>query len=649
MQTTHAIPPDPQRGGAGYPTFGSNPSSVVNELKSLRRVLVVALVLVALYMGKGVLIRLTLATLLSFVLSPLVDGLRRLGLWRAPAIVMSVLLSVGVIGLVGVLVGSQAAMVAADAPRYAATLEQKFQRTQGALIDRFSRLTAPFRSHRGAPAPSQTSAAERSSGTEMPQDSTRRVTPTGADASSSSPLAIAERVVTPFLAPLETTVIVFVVSVFVLAQRDDLRDRFIRMLGPSDIHRTTVAMDEVGRRLSRYFLSQLCVNAAFGSVISAGLWAIGIPSPALWGILAGLLRFVPYIGAFLAVLPPLALGAAVAPGWAMAVYVGMLFAAAEPLTAYAVEPILYGHSTGLSPLSVIVAATFWTWMWGPIGLILSTPLTLCLVVMGRHIKSLEVFDVMLGDRPALSPVEAFYQRVLGNNPHATFDTASAMLATLSLTDYYDNVVVGGLRLAAEDEARGVISHERAAEITSAMLAVIDDLEERVEGDAVPSGITSPAKVAVCLAGRGPFDDVMTAMCTQLLRQRGVNVRRLPYAAASRSAVDTLDVSDVSVFMVLHLNIERSTGHVRVLLRRLRKRAPDAKYVVGLWSSTEDLQEADADLLESAVVDTCVTSIREACDCVSAILMQDQSAQPSRTVQVPAFGKSIPALSPTPSL
>ena len=355
----------------------------------------------------------------------------------------------------------------------------------------------------------------------------------------SSVLAVARAVIEPVLAPLETTIIVLIVAIFILMQREDLRDRFIRLFGSTDLHRTTIAMDDAGQRLSRYFVSQLGVNTCFGVVIGVGLWLIGVPSAALWGVLAGLLRFVPYVGPLLAAVAPLTLAAAVDPGWWTTIYTALLFVIIEPLTGYVVEPFLYGHSTGLSPMSVIVAAVFWTWIWGPVGLILSTPLTLCLVVMGRHVKSLEFFDVVLGDRPALSEVNRFYQRTLANDPDEALDQAEKMLADRSLVDYYDSVVLPGLKLAAADEARGTISRQRAAEMTRSILAVIRDLEEHV--DAKHTGTSNQERpiersstgLVVCVAGRGPFDDVVSAMLAQLLAQRGVGSRRIPHTSVSR--------------------------------------------------------------------------------------------------------------------
>lgn len=361
-----------------------------------------------------------------------------------------------------------------------------------------------------------------------------------------------------------------------------MRDRFIRVFGSSDLHRTTRAMDDAGQRLSKYFLSQLAVNTSFGIVIGLGLWAIGVPSPAMWGIMAGLLRFVPYIGSFLAAVAPAALAAAVDPGWTMAIEVVVLFVVVEPIVGYVVEPLLYGHSTGLSPVSVIVCAIFWTWLWGPIGLIMSTPLTLCLVVMGRHVKSLEFFDVLLGDRPALTPIESFYQRILANNPDEALAQAETLLTDRSLTDYYDGVVLEGLKLAVEDQARGTIDQAGAVRMTRSMLSVIDDLRS----SATAAAPVATSVNAICVAGHGPFDDAVTAMLAQLLSQRGVTVRRVPNAAVSRETIATLDVTNVDVIAISYLEVTGSPAQLRYLVRRLRERVPTARIIVGLWPQGE---------------------------------------------------------------
>jgi len=616
-------------------TPSSVPAASSPQLRTLVAVAVGAIVVATLYIAQDVLIPITLAVMLSFVLSPLVDVLRRIGLWRAAAVALSVLVALGAIGLIGTLLGSQAATLAADVPQYVEAVQTKVERIQALATSRVASITRLLSGGKPAVAPVALPAVRPRGGkTEaaaLPAGGTRQQPLVVELAKAeSSVLTVARAVIEPVLGPLETTVIVLIVAIFILMQREDLRDRFIRLFGSTDLHRTTIAMDDVGQRLSRYFVSQLGVNACFGVVIGVGLWLIGVPSAALWGGLAGLLRFVPYVGPLLAAVAPLTLAAAIDPGWWTTIYVALLFVIIEPLTGYVVEPLLYGHSTGLSPMSVIVAAVFWTWIWGPVGLILSTPLTLCLVVMGRHVKSLEFFDVLLGDRPALSEVNRFYQRTLANDPDEALDQAEKMLADRSLVDYYDSVVLPGLKLAAADEARGTISRQRAIEMTRSILAMISDLEEHV--DAKHTGTSSQERIQgtatgpiACVAGRGPFDEVVSAMLAQLLAQRGVTSRRIPHTSVSREVIAQLDLSAVKVITVSYLELEGAPAHLRYLIRRLRHRAPHAALIAGLWSQGEAmLNEPQAQ--QALGGDRYVASLREAIDASLAALSDPSASQ-----------------------
>jgi predicted PurR-regulated permease PerM len=635
----------------------SVPAASSPELRTLVAIAVGAIVVATLYIAQDVLIPITLAVMLSFVLSPLVDGLRRIGMWRAAAVAVSVLVALGGIGLVGTVLGSQAATLAGDVPRYVEAVQTKVDRIQTLATTRVASITGLLTRGKPATAPTTISAAPPRGGkpdpAPLPGGGTQQqplvvelATP------KSSVLSVARAVIEPVLKPLETTVIVLIVAIFILMQREDLRDRFIRLFGSRDLHRTTIAMDDAGQRLSRYFVSQLGVNACFGVVTGVGLWLIGVPSAALWGALAGLLRFAPYVGPLLAAVGPLTLAAAVDPGWWTTIHVALLFVIIEPLTGYLVEPFLYGHSTGLSPMSVIVAAVFWTWIWGPVGLILSTPLTLCLVVMGRHVKSLEFFDVLLGDRPALSEVNRFYQRTLANDPDEALDQAEKMLADRSLVDYYDSVVLPGLKLAAAAEARGTISGQRVTEMTRSILAVISDLAEHV--DAKQTG--TPTQEAIqragtglvaCVAGRGPFDDVVSAMLAQLLAQRGVAPRRIPHTSVSRETIAQLDLSAVKVITVSYLELAGAPAQLRYLIRRLRHRAPHATLIAGLWSQGEAvLNEPQAQ--EAFGSDRYVASLREALDATLAAL-SDRSASPDPAVRIGSPHTAIPATTRTLSV
>ena len=601
------------------------------ELKSLVRLAVGAFVIAALYFGKDVLIPITLAVLLSFLLSPIVNVLQRQRLGRAPAVILTVIAALGIFGSVATLIGSQAASLTADAPRYAKTIERKLQGVQAFAAGRLASVTNEFAhpktTTRQAPS-SNVNPADAAGSTTVSTEEDRPAVLVEVASPELSPFEVAKTILQPILGPLETFFIVLIVAIFVLFQREDLRDRFIRLFGSSDLHRTTLAMDDAVQRLSRYFLSQLAVNASFGAVIGLGLWAIGIPSSAMWGVLAGLLRFVPYIGAFLATVAPALLGAAIDPGWSTVVYVVLLFITVEVIVGYIVEPLVYGHSTGLSPVSVIVSAVFWTWIWGPIGLIISTPLTLCFVVLGRHVKSLEFFDVLLGDRPALSATESFYQRILANNPDEALAHAESLLVDRRLVDYYDGVVVEVLALATEDEKRGTIDHSRSKQMLRTVQSVIADLKDRgiddTAGNPEDSVLrsTSPGAV-VCVAGGGPFDAAVLSMIVQLLEQNGVTARTISHNAASRAKIGGLDLSGVTVIVLAYAELTQSPAHLRYLIKRLRQRAPDAEIIVGLWAKNEAALE-DANTQQAIGANTYVSSLQAVVEQTLALLMTDKA-------------------------
>jgi hypothetical protein len=390
------------------------------------------------------------------------------------------------------------------------------------------------------------------------------------------------------------------------------------------------------------------VNAGFGLITGAGLYVIGIPSPILWGVVGMLLRFVPYIGAPMAMVLPMALAAAVSPDWSMLIWTAALYLGVETIIAQVVEPLLYGHSTGLSPFSIVVSATFWTWLWGPIGLILSTPLTLCLVVLGRHVERLEFLDVILGDRPALTPVESFYQRMLAGDPDEAREQAEHLLRDRPLSTYYDEVVLKGLRLAAIDAARGVLTDFQLQRIKSSMQSLIDDLEEHEDREPVSKGSTDdatapsrgeqdvpnhppPGKVVpetlpaawrgkapiLCIAGRGPLDEAAASMLAQLLHKHGLQARVLAHNVVSRGFIGSLDPEGVAMVCLCYLEIDGAPSHLRYLLRRLRQRVPAAKLLVGLWPADQAILTDDR--LRAAVgADVYTSSLREAVEaCLDA--------------------------------
>jgi predicted PurR-regulated permease PerM len=605
-------------------------------LTGLLTLAVAVVVIAGLYLGRTVLIPITLAVLLSFLLAPVVNLLRRLHFGRVPSVLVAVILALGIITALGTLIGTQIAQLAQEVPLYASTIRSKVDTVQDFAVSEMSlmmrRLSTPATT---VPKPTPTA------GPKPVQVEVHEPDPT--------PIQLAERIVTPIVDPLSTAAIVLIVAVFVLLQREDLRDRLIRLFGSSDLHRTTAAMNDAARRLSRYFLTQLGINTAFGIITGTGLALIGVPSPVLWGIVGLLLRFVPYIGAPLAAILPLALAAAISPGWSMVFWTAGLYAGTEAIMGQVVEPLLYGRSTGLSPFSVVVSATFWTWLWGPIGLILSTPLTLCLVVLGRHVERLEFLDVILGDRPALTPVESFYQRMLAGDPDEAHDQAEILLRDRPLSSYYDEVALKGLQLAANDAARGVLTDTQLEKIKASMQNLIDDLDEHDDKepetrDAAESTATGPSRSeqdlpkhpapgkvtpdslspawrgsapVLCIAGRGPLDEAAASMLAQLLHKSGLTARVLPHDAASRPRIGTLEGEGVAMVCLCYLEIGGTPSHLRYLLRRLRQRLPHTRLLVGLWPAEQAILTDDR--LRAAVgADVYTSSLHEAVEaCLDA--------------------------------
>ena len=607
---------------------------------------VAALIIAALYVGREVFVPIALAILLSFVLAPLIRLLQRVHVPRAIAVISVVLIAFAAISGLAGLMASQVAELAGDLPRYQSTMREKISSVRGStasgraleraadvLQDLGKELDKPH-----GPTARTTNPLSSAGPTTAPGGGEIQPIPVEVRQPNPGALQTLGAFITPLVHPLATTGIVLIFVIFILLQREDLRNRLIRLAGAYDLQKTTAALDDAAGRLSSLFLTQLALNAAFGVVIGTGLWFIGVPSPVLWGILAGVLRFVPYIGALISAAFPLALAAAVDPGWSMLIWVAALFLIMEPLAGHVIEPLVFGHSTGLSPVAVIAAATFWTWLWGPIGLVLATPLTVCLVVLGRHVESLEFLDVMLGDRPALSSPEIFYQRVLAGDPAEAADNAEEVLKERSLSVYYDEVAIKGLRLARADAVRGVLDDARVNRILDTVREVVDDLSDH--DDVPPKGsMTTDAEAAaaieatdesataadlsftvegelgvafrseapvLCIAGQGPLDEAAALMLAQLLTKHGLGVRVEGADALSTQNIVRLETTGIALVCLCYLDAG-SPAHMRYAVRRVRRKLPAVKIVLGCLtgvtgSTAEQLRDA-------AKADDVATSLR----------------------------------------
>ena len=613
-------------------------AAFIGSVESMTGVAVVtAIIIGALYFGRELFVPIALAILLSFVLAPLVRALQR---WRVPrglSVVGVVLLAFLSIFALGGVIATQLAQLAGELPRYEVTMREKIKSVRGTAatsgtLERAADVLQDLGKELNKPKDATATLVPSPQAVPPGQE----IKPIPVEVRQPPPTALESvaGLISPLLRPLTTTGIMAIFVVFILLQREDLRNRFIKLAGSHDLQKTTVALDDAATRLSRLFLIQLALNTGFGIVIGTGLWVIGVPSPVLWGILAAILRFVPYIGALISAVFPLTLAAAVDPGWSMLVWTGALFLVAEPLVGHVIEPLAYGHSTGLSPVAVVASATFWTALWGPVGLVLATPLTVCLVVLGRHVERFEFLDVMLGDRPALSPPELFYQRMLAGDPAEAVDKAEEFLKERPLSSYYDDVALPALRLAQNDVARGALERAQTEAIQASVAEVVDDLIDHddrtpvseptrdaeaaaalestqdpasdlpiVEKDALPLEWQTETPV-LCVAGRGPLDEAVALMLAQLLDKHGLRARVEGAKAIASTSIFHLETKGVAMVCVSYLDAS-SAAHMRYTIRRLRRRLPHARILLGCWT-------ADADALrDTAKPDGIAVTLRDA--------------------------------------
>ena len=606
-------------------------------------------VVAGLYFGREVLVPMSIAILLSFVLAPVTDVLSRLRIGRVASALIAVALAFAILGILGAIIGRQAAQLSENLPAYQVEISKKLDAVRSSafgarMVEKAADALHGLENNIGknaVPAPPQSAQGQTTQAPDHPLVQVEVHEP------PAGPVQILQSVLSALLPPLATAAIVIIFVVFILLQRRDLRDRFIGLIGSDDLHRTTKALDDAAQRLSRYFLALTGINASFGVIIGLGLSLIGVPNPVLWGIVGAVLRFVPYAGAFIAAAIPLALAAAVDPGWSMVAETALLFVAVEGIMGQVVEPQLFGHTTGMSPLAIIVAAGFWTLIWGAPGLLLSTPITACLVVLGRHVESLNFIELLLGDKPPLSPIQSFYQRILASDPDEVVFQAESLLKELTLLDYYEQVALPGLALAQIDVVRGVMDRGRQAEICTSVESVVADLSDHVDvadeeiAQAAPP-LEAPAPTecsssgsALCLAGRTPIDQAACAILAQLVEREHVTARVLGPDSLSISGVSRLNPDGVEALCIFYLG-RQSLAVVRYSVRRLRKRFPGVPIAVCLWGSV-DL----APTVEAAQADATINSLRDAVAfCARTETSRRAQQTPSEAVLASAVGLNL---------
>ena len=594
----------PTRGDGGFPVptqaerpHGGLSSTTMTPLPVLSALGIAAFAVAALYLGRELLAPMVFAVLLAFVLAPVVRGLQRLYLGRVGSVFIAVALALALMLGIGFAVSHQAAQLAPNLPAYRAAILVQLDRLRlGPTLESILDLaegpsgigSVAMTAGRPGDADGLAAAAARPAAA-RPLDSRSAA---GGGRTEPSPLALLRRVAELLLAPVAVVGLVVVFVVLILLYREDLRDRLIRLAGARDLHRTMTVMNDTAWRLSRYFLAQVVMNTGYGVVIAGALWLLGLPSALLWGILAGLMRFVPFIGTPVAVVPPVLLALAVYPDASPAVAVLSLFLIGSMLMGQVLEPLAYGHSTGLSPPAIILATSFWAFLWGPVGLLLSTPLTVCLVVLGRHVDGLRFLDIMFGDRSPLRPEEVFYRAALAGDEAALVRQARRHLDRdgATLAAWCDEVVLRGLAIAQADWSREVLQAEQADDIRRHVEAVLSGLDpaagDRAGPAPAPDGWQDDG-VVLCIAGQGPFDRLAAAAAALVLRSHGYGARAEPNSLLETAGLDRLDARRTRFGLLSVLPGGSSASSVRYLMRRLQRALPEARTAIALWHADPD--------------------------------------------------------------
>src|SRR5450755_2105165 len=589
---------------------GGNGMSVTEATGWLRdhssRIMTAGIVLALLYVGRSVLIPFALAIMLSLLVAPLIRALRRLRIGRASSVLVAVAaLTVLCVGI-GAALGTQILHIAESLPQYESNVQRKLKTleevTVGPIIrlsNETSRLTGIHQSAETLPA------SARDVGSRPGAAPGAGVFPS--PEFESRPLRLVWKLLTTVWHPIQFAGIVLLVLIFVLLEHESLRDRFILIVGATDIRSATLALNDAGDRLSRYFVSQFAVNLAFGLAIWMSLSMLRLPQALLCGILAGVLRFVPYVGVAIAALFAAALALAVDPGWSLPMSTLGVFILLDIVVGQLAEPHLYGHATGLSPLAVVVGAIFWSWLWGPAGLILSTPLTLCLLVAGRHMKGLAVLELLLGNATPLTLPQRFYQRALSEDPHEIIANARAFLKRDSLAAYCDRVMIPALHLVRLDTEAGATTGGQQLEMRRVIVDVatalsgsgLKFLQRRHRGAVLeqvsagrwlrqqrelltgkwqgPLGVPR-GSIVICIALGSPADDLATELLVRLLRSERIDARHFSTAEIDAGLPSGADPDGVAIAFLVSAFPSPERGRADSISLKLHELLPQANFI-----------------------------------------------------------------------
>jgi predicted PurR-regulated permease PerM len=582
----------------------------------------VVLVVAVLYFARDIFIPIALAILFSFLLAPLVMRLQRWGWWRAPSVILVVTLSFVVMAVIGALMTSQLTDLGRKLPEYQHNIHQKLQSIRDSskgIMGRFSRVARNFSEELKPPTPPGGAPGDQ------------KPVPVEIRQGDFSPLQILPKVLGSLIGILLTAVIVIVFVIFMLLEQEDLRDRVIRLVGWRQLNLTTKALDEAGQRVSRYLIAQLVVNAAFGILAGVALYFLGVPNPILWGVLAALFRYIPYLGIWIAAIMPAAVILAVDPTWFKPVTVFGIYVGIDLLMYNFVEPLVYGNTTGLTPLAILITAVFWAWLWGPVGLLLATPLTVCLAVLGRYVPSMRFLGVLLSDEEVLTPEKRFYQRLLAADVEEAADVAEQFLKGKSLEELYDAVIVPALGLAEEDCLAGRLDDDQREFVFHNARLLVEDLAPRArdiitgenssnhranEKAPAPESVSPQEPRVLSLPARGEADEVAALMLAQLLSARGIHVKAMSGAALASERLEEAGADRIEVVCVSTV-VPDGCLHVRYLCKRLREQFPELRIVAAILIRGDAREIRRREL--SAAVDEVAGTLSEAAKQTQALV------------------------------
>jgi predicted PurR-regulated permease PerM/methanogenic corrinoid protein MtbC1 len=542
-----------------------------------------------LYFARDIFIPIALAVLFAFLMAPLVMRLRRWGWWRVPSVLTVVTLSFVIMSVIGTLVSIQLTDLGRQMPEYEHNIHQKLQSVRDSssgITGRFTRLIHNFNQELKPSAPAT-----------PPAVGDQKPVPVEIRQGETSPMQLVPKVLGSLIEILLTGVIVVVFVIFMLLQQEDLRDRIIRLVGWRQLNVTTKALDEAGERVSRYLIAQLVVNVAFGLPAGVALYFLGVPNPILWGVLAALLRYIPYLGIWIAAIMPAAVIFAIDPGWAKPLAVFGIYAGIDLLMYNFLEPVVYGNTTGLTPLAILLAAIFWAWLWGPVGLLLATPLTVCLAVLGRYVPSLKFLGVLLSDDEVLTPEKRFYQRLLAADVEEAADVAEEFLKGKSLEELYDTVILPALALAAEDCLAGRLDEEQQEFVFHNARLLVEDIAPRAQD--IIAGETGskhrlngktdthendslPEARVLSLPARGEADEIAALMLAQLLSARGIRAKPISADALASERLEEANGDKIEVVCVSTI-VPDGFLHARYLCKRLHEQYSELRIVAAVMA------------------------------------------------------------------